>query len=462
MSRRRKTRPSRPVEPSRPRAMPPGPVAPPHRRFPGPIWARVGLGLLAAVALVLFWVGRAPGVVSAPLPDLSQVDASVAATVRKFHEAVRSDPRSAAAWGHLGIVLREYGFKPEARQCLDQAERLEPTNPRWPYAHAILLLVHTPLEAAVKLRRAVELCGNDPEAPRYRLAKILAEAGRWSEAEVELEALRKGRPDFAPARLLSALGARAAGNFPEAIALARTCTEDPRTSHAAWALLATLYRQQGDAAAAENAIRRAGALPKDEGFGDPFEAEAILLRGDPRALTEHAHPLLAAGRLAEAARLIDRLVSEHAGYAETWLLVGRLRLLRKDLPAAEQALRRHLEMDPRSVQGWFQLGMSLLQQNRLLEAADGFLKATEIKPDHGPAYFNRGVALARAGQIPAAAEALRATLRHNPEHAETYVLLADLELQLGHKEQALELIERAQTLTPADRRLPGLRQRAAP
>jgi len=88
--------------------------------------------------------------------------------------------------------------------------------------------------------------------------------------------------------------------------------------------------------------------------------------------------------LNEAARLVDRLVAEHANYPDTWLLVGRLSLLRKDPVAAEKALRRHLELSPNSAQGLFQLGLVLMAQNRFPEAAGVFQRATELKPDYGP------------------------------------------------------------------------------
>lgn len=442
------------------------PPSPPAHLQPPPRRARKRwIGLLGALALVivvpitLWWLNRA---IPAPLPTpgLAGVDQSVAATIQKHLDAVRLEPRSATAWGRLGIVLREYGFKPEAQRSLEEAERLDPTNPRWPYAHAILLIVHQPLDAAVQLERVVALCGSEPEAPRYRLAKILAEDGRWTEANRELAALLQAKPDFAPARFLSALGAQAAGNLEEAITQANRCANDPRTQRAAWALLATLHHQQGKPTEAATAARRSATLPPDEGFDDPFEAEAILLRGDPRALTEYAHPLLAAGRLDEAGRLIERLVKEHSDYPETWLLQGRLEMLRKQLPAAEQSLRRHLELAPRSAQGWFQLGTALLNQNRFPEAVAAYGKATEIKPDFGPAFFNQATALARAGRPDDAMAAFRETIRHNPEHFESYLRLAELLLRSGRNADAIPVLAQARTLNPADPRLAPLLERA--
>jgi tetratricopeptide (TPR) repeat protein len=272
--------------------------------------------------------------------------------------------------------------------------------------------------------------------------------------------LLAAHPDFSPARLLLARAAGARGDTARGIELAQRCADDPRTARSAWILLASLYRQKGDLALAGQAVQRSGVLPQDEGFGDPYEAEATLLRGDARALSEQAHPLLAAGHLAEAAALIDRMRREHPEDPETWLLAGRLCLLRKDLAGAEQALRRHIEMDPRSVQGLFQLGLALLARERFDDAASVFERATLLKKDFGPAHFNRGLALGRAGRAREAIAAFRESLRHNPERIDTYLFLAELHLRLGERDAALALLDQAQTMDAAHPRLRALRERA--
>ena len=72
-----------------------------------------------------------------------RVDPKVVATLRARMEAVQRQPRSSAAWGWLGAILWAYDFRAEARVCLSEAERLDPTNPRWPYYHALSLIIAT-------------------------------------------------------------------------------------------------------------------------------------------------------------------------------------------------------------------------------------------------------------------------------------------------------------------------------
>ncbi|HMJ65517.1 MAG TPA: tetratricopeptide repeat protein, partial [Candidatus Binatia bacterium] len=389
--------------------------------------------------------------------DTSKLDAIARRTLDQQITEVKAHPKSGSAWGQLGTMLRAFGFPPQALACFAKAEELDPKNPRWPYFQSLLLTSESPDRAIDSLRRAVRLCGSEPEMPRLRLSKLLAEQGRWDEAEIELRQLLAAKPGFTPATLLLARRAQAGGNDSDAISLARRCTEDRRTARGAWSLLAILYGRAGDTAAASEATRNATALPEDTSPADAFETEASRLRRNPRELAIGTHDLLAAGRLDEAASNIDQITKEHPEFAEGWLLLGRLQILRNQAPAAEQSLRHFLQMEPRSTQGLFQFGTALLQQNRFPEAAEIFLKATEIQPDFGPAYFNRGFALARAGQSREAVPNFQQAIRHNPEHIESYLLLADLHRQLGEREQGLAVLSSGLAINPSDRRLQQLR-----
>ena len=420
--------------------------------------AGILLALAVAAAGVWFWIeGR-----TARVPDigLANLDAGVARLIQKHLDEVRARPRSAGAWGNLGLVLRAYDFVAPSRQCLAEAERLDSRNPRWPYFRSLLLNTEQPVEALTHLRRTVQLCGNDPEMPRLRLATILAEDGKWEESEREIQELLRAKPDFTPGWLLRARRAQAQGNIAEGINLARRCIEDPRTARAAVVLLAALYARQGETNSASQLSRRIPSLPSDEPVADTYQAEAARLRQDPRILTEQTHPLLAAGRLKEAEANIQQLIRRHSDYAETWLLVGRFQLLTKDLNSAEQSLRRHLQLDPQSSQGWFQLGLVQLAQERFPEAAQTFLKATELKPDFGPAFYNRGFALARSGDLRGAMPLFREAIRHNPERIDSYLMLAEVYLRLGDRTEALKLLHQAEALNPSHPGLRKLREKA--
>jgi Tfp pilus assembly protein PilF len=53
----------------------------------------------------------------------------------------------------------------------------------------------------------------------------------------------------------------------------------------------------------------------------------------------------------------------------------------------------------------------------------------------------------------------REAIRHNPDYIDSYILLADLFLQLGRTQEASERARQAEGLNQADRRLPVPRQK---
>src|SRR5437762_728489 len=103
-----------------------------RRRYLLPVTAVILVGALIA-ALGVWWSRRANPPVP-PMVDLTGVDPAVCRAVEAARTAVLQSPKSADAWGKLGMVLMCHGLPVEAsKACLVQAERLDPRQPRWPY-----------------------------------------------------------------------------------------------------------------------------------------------------------------------------------------------------------------------------------------------------------------------------------------------------------------------------------------
>src|SRR5439155_10747877 len=115
-----------------------------------------GIGLAAPIA---WWAWPRPQDAAARAVDLAGVDPEVAAAITAAQNAVARNPRSAASWGRLGMVLQAHQFRSEATASFAQAERLDPTDPRWPYHQALELLISAPDAGLARLERAVELGG---------------------------------------------------------------------------------------------------------------------------------------------------------------------------------------------------------------------------------------------------------------------------------------------------------------
>ncbi|MGH7749078.1 MAG: hypothetical protein ACREQ5_30575, partial [Candidatus Dormibacteria bacterium] len=109
----------------------------------------------------------------APAVGLAGLDAEIVEAVQAAQTAVRVQPRSPAAWGRLGLVLRAHEFGKESNFCFLQAERLDAKDARWPYLIGLDLLGSDRDAALPWLRRAVKLA-DDAAVPRMRLAEVLA------------------------------------------------------------------------------------------------------------------------------------------------------------------------------------------------------------------------------------------------------------------------------------------------
>src|SRR5688572_33160069 len=84
-------------------------------------------GIFFAVAVVAggwwFWTQRHAATL--PQINLAHLDPAVAGLMQKHLAEVKANPRSAAAWGKLGSLLRTYSFAAPAFQCLVEARSEE-------------------------------------------------------------------------------------------------------------------------------------------------------------------------------------------------------------------------------------------------------------------------------------------------------------------------------------------------
>src|SRR5438270_5558930 len=131
----------------------------------------IGAGIALLVAA---WLWRSP---APPDVDLAGVDPAIVQAIDAARAEVRAAPRSAATWGRLGMVLRAHDFAAEANACFAQAERLDASDPRWPYLHGLTVAL-TDRDAAIPLlQRAADRSPFNP-TPRLRLAEVLLQQGR--------------------------------------------------------------------------------------------------------------------------------------------------------------------------------------------------------------------------------------------------------------------------------------------
>jgi protein O-GlcNAc transferase len=394
---------------------------------------------------------------TAPAPpevSLADVDPAVAAAIESARQEARSKPRSVAAWGRLGQLLRAHGYVPESNVCFARAERLAPDDPRWPYLQGIGLRSDDPEAAIGHLERAVGLCGNTPDAPRLELAEVCLQQRRFDEAEQHFRQALDGDAGNARAHLGLGRLSLERGKAGDAVSHLERSAASPLTQKASRVLLAQAHQQLGDTAAAGRERARALELPGDPPWPDPFQEEVQSLKISRQARLAHLQTLQRQGREAEAQALARELKSDYPDVY--WLVEARGQMTRGDFDGAERSLREAVALAPDLVEAHFDLGTVLFVKRNYAAAADSFHKVTDLEPGYGPAYLQLGRCLVNQGDRTGAIRAFESAVRYMPHQAEARRELGAILMQEGRHDEAGVLLKQALQLNPEDTKARGL------
>jgi tetratricopeptide (TPR) repeat protein len=386
-------------------------------------------------------------------PDVPRdgVEPAVGAAIDAARGVVSRSPRSAAAWGHLGMVLQAHRFLDEADVCLDRAERLDPREPRWPYFRGLIRAAHDAAAAIPFWQRAVELGGDERDWPRLRLADALFGQGRSDEARRHWQALLRRDPGHPPAHLGLARLALHEGDVDDCLAHLAAAADSPFTRKAARSLAATALRRQGNAAAAEQELRRAAALPADAPWPNPYGRALLGLRRDRRARFQEAMEFLEQNRLPEGIALLEQVVADFPDFDIAWRNLGFALISRGDAARAEQVLGTSLALAPDSAEGHYYQGCAAFNQRKYPQAAACLRKATALKPDYAAAHVTLAQCLQAQGDRPGAVSALRMALLCRPNLPAAHRSLGELLIQDRQTAEAREHLRLAVELDPRDR-----------
>jgi tetratricopeptide (TPR) repeat protein len=431
----------------------------------------VALAVIAAAGggALFWWWPHEEAIPPVPPVPPALADPEVINAIEAARARVRREPRSADAWGFLGMVLAANDVHEEGLICLEQAERLAPRDPRWPYRRGATLSSLDPPAAILLLRSAVDLCraaGVDDTAPQLHLAGVLVALGQQDQAEEIFRRVRDQHPDDLQARFGLGLLAAQRGDLENARSLLLGCLESPCARQKACAELTAICRRLNDAAAAERFSRQTRELPRDQAWPSPYMDELYGLIVGREARRRQVERLKAEGRVAEAVEVLRRVAAEEPGYS-TFIELAGLLAQKRDLAGAEAALRSALRLDPEKVQAHYLLTVCLVEQaqqaspgldqekvsNLLREAEEHARRATEIKPDHARAHRYLGQILERRGQRREALAELRKAVHCEEDSVDAHLRLGELLAEDGQLAEARQHLEKALELaSPGDTR----------
>jgi tetratricopeptide (TPR) repeat protein len=378
--------------------------------------------------------------------------------IQTSRAAVVASPKSASAWGKLGLALQAAEFHRAAQICYSNAAVLDQNNFRWPYLLGLLELQDAPDEGIRHLSRAAELAGGSVDGPRFQLSRALIERGQTDQAAPLLQQLLAAYPEHAAAHVELARVYLARGQLREATHELQPALTNHLTMRPALFLAAQIAQRNGQPETATQLSRRAASLPRAFDWPDPVLKDVQSLRIDREKLADQANALIQQQRLSDAEALVEKLLNAFPDDAEGLLLLGRLRYLERRCPEAETVLRRHLAVHTNSLNGFIQLSLSLLCQQKWTNAAAVLERAIALKPDFAQAHNNLGLARSRAGDSAGAIRAYRDALRCNPGDVNAHIALAEELANAGQLAEAREHVSRAAEINPNDTRLRAARE----
>ena len=454
------------------------PVAPPP---PAPRrgrrrWIAIGAAVavvVAGAAAAVWWFWPAPPP-TPPMPaDIKE--APVRAAIEAARQNVLQRPRDADAWGLLGMTLMTHLFADEADRCFAEAARLNPQDPRWPYARGLLALKRDPDHAVALLQRAADLPAPPEDQSQYRLqlAEALLDRQRLDEAE-KLFRQELDHPASKP-RAAYGLGLIAVARDDKKAAqeyLTAACTGPNAHQKGATAQLAALARASGhdDAAAAYEKVL--AELPNDPPWPDPIEDRILDLQQGHRQLERETAQLEMEKRDQEAADLYLQWIDEDPNNVTAYTGAGRCFYRLKQYDGAFDLLREGTRRNPNSSAAHYSLAQMLfaLAEKRehqssvtaaekkedhdlFEEAAAEAKRATEIKPDFAEAYDFWGQSLTYLGKPGEAVKPLLQGVNCRPNSIDLKLALAEALMDSGDKKEAERYLKEAGQLDPNDQRL---------
>lgn len=362
-------------------------------------------------------------------------------TARETLDRLLEDPdpdrlQLTAAFGHIGQLYLVYDFWRIARTALANAEKLDPTDARWPYYQAIANTYDGNDEAAVAaLDRVLKLVPNDLAA-RTRRAYALLDLGSFEDAAEECRRILEHDPGHSAAYLGLGRIDFEAGRFERAIAHFTRALDGQPEGSAIHHRIGLALRRLGRREEAAEHLARSQQIPVS--YADPLYSAMQALNVSRRALFARGTEAIRTGNPELALVAFEAALRALPDDPETVFNVAMALMDLGDKPAAEERLREAIALDPAYREPRFNLALILAERSDFEGAERHFRRATEIDPDDLDARTRWADTLTRLGRADEAIGALDAVLAVD-------AALPAARLALGAAQQARGDLEAART-----------------
>ena len=156
------------------------------------------------------------------------------------------------------------------------------------------------------------------------------------------------------------------------------------------------------------------------------------------------------GKLQEAQKLYDRVLSMAPNHAQAWHLSGVVALQRDEPAVCIQRIAMAISLNPRDASMYYNQAMALERLQQKEEAIASYDKAIAIQPNDVKAYINRGVILKTIGKLDEAISSYNSALAVKPNSAEAYSNRGNALTEARRWMEALESYDIAISLNPTN------------
>lgn len=340
-----------------------------------------------------------------------------------------------SAWITIGRMRLASGDKAGALEAARRSSELEPTNDG--AALLALLLMESGVKDAEALLKPYFAGTPIPEI-RMTYARVLLEAQRFAEAQTQLEAVTRERPDMAEAWLVDASLNLQANRLSQAeaslqkfLALLEPLPPSETRANAqtqAYLLLSQVAEKRGDFAQADAWLNR-------------IDNPAALISAQSR----RASLLARQGKITEARAILRALPAKTAD-EEKQKLLAEVQLLREvqQYDAAYEVQSQAVARYPDDIDLAYEQAM-LAERLGKLDVMERQLRAIIARqPDYQHAYNALGYSFAERGvKLQEARELIAKALQLAPGDPFITDSLGWVEFKLGHREEAARLLQEA-------------------
>jgi Flp pilus assembly protein TadD len=438
-----------------------------------PRWRRHRVALGAAAVLIAcgttgIWWWMKPIPAQPPMPPEIEED-EVRQAIEQARQRVIVEPRSAAAWGHLGLVFKAHSLDDDAGLCFIEATRLDPTDPRWPYGAGLVILNSDVEQSLVWLREAARNAEKKPElrsAIRLKLAETLIQEGQLDAAVQVMGEEERDEPLSPRLALDKGLIALANNDAVAATKLFLQARASPLARKRATVQLAIVSKIRGDEAAAAAYEQEIVQWPDDPPWPDPFLHEAASLMVGHKAREQQVAQLERQHRYVDIADIYLRMI-EYQPTITAYVGAGTNLARAGDFDRGLPLLQKAIQLDPESANTHIAYAVTLFTRAErewknapnakrakewFREVIEHARRAAELRPDNGHAYLYWGMSLQYLGDPAAAIVPLRKGVACQPANLALQQALGESLLDAREYTEARATLENARLLAPKDPR----------